>query len=66
MTTKIVTIQLPKLVVRFELRQTMTTDGAKCFYNFEFEIYFYTNLGVKHSTEVSFYSASNDCALSGV
>lgn len=54
-------ITFSELIARFGLPQTITTDGAKCYCNVDFEAYC-KKLSIRHLAKVLFHPASNGCA----
>jgi len=65
MTAHIVIQKFSETIARFGIPKTITSDGAKCFAGFEFQV-FCKNLGIRHMTGAPFHPESNGCAESAV
>jgi hypothetical protein len=65
MTPHIVIQKFSETIARFGIPKTITSDGAKCFAGFEFQV-FCKNLGIRHMTGEPFHPESNGCAESAV
>jgi len=65
MTVNIVIQKFSESIARFGIPKTITSDGAKCFVGFEFQVYS-ENLGIKYMTSAPFHPESNGYAESAV